>query len=185
MSASTFSHLAEEACDTLGQLMALLQKMSADQYGSAQTIDSRQSVGKHVRHIIDHFDALLTGMSDAGEWVIDYEHRQRDLAVEQDPKVAVQNLERLRGSLAELATWSTQKHPLHVTHATGDQPSWLASSLERELVFLTSHAIHHMAIIALLADSSEIEVAPTFGVHPSTLRYWQRTTPEPLEEVTL
>lgn len=46
--------------------------------------------------------------------------------------------------------------------------------MARELAFLTSQTIHHMAIIGLLAEQQGIPLAEDFGVHPSTLRHWQR-----------
>jgi len=50
----------------------------------------------------------------------------------------------------------------------------VSTSVERELVFLASHTIHHMAIIGMLAEQAGMEVSSDFGVHPSTLRYLEK-----------
>ena len=59
------------------------------------------------------------------------------------------------------------------TRGTGiARPAAAPSSLARELQFLTSHTIHHFAVIALILRAMDVEVDREFGVAPSTLRYW-------------
>lgn len=52
-------------------------------------------------------------------------------------------------------------------------PDWRPSSLGRELQFLSSHTLHHYALIKLLLDDTGLDLGPEFGVAPSTLA-WQR-----------
>jgi uncharacterized damage-inducible protein DinB len=59
-------------------------------------------------------------------------------------------------------------------HISDEQGQVVKTSVDRELVFLASHTIHHMAIIGMLAEQAGVEVGAEFGVHPSTLRYLQR-----------
>ena len=44
-------------------------------------------------------------------------------------------------------------------------------SVSRELQVLSSHTIHHFALIAMTLRLHGIEMDPDFGMAPSTLRY--------------
>src|SRR5262249_43081278 len=48
---------------------------------------------------------------------------------------------------------------------------FLMSSVTRELMALSSHTIHHFALIAMTLRAHGVVVNPDFGVAPSTLRY--------------
>lgn len=182
MTQPVLAALIDEACGTLQQLTLFVGSLPPAQYAAPHGADARHTIGKHVRHILDHYGALLTREEIAPVSAIDYEYRQRDPALEQRPEIALAHLHRLIKRLSRLDRHHTTPRPVHLTYQTGGQTWPLTSSLERELAFLTSHAIHHMAIIALLADTQGIEIPNTFGVHPSTLRHWQHTSP-PLREV--
>ncbi|WIX32627.1 hypothetical protein QO259_17750 [Salinicola sp. JS01] len=174
--------LIDEACHTLHQLTLFVGNLSSIQYTAVHGTDARHTIGKHVRHILNHYEALLAQEGTAPTAPVDYEHRQRDPALEQHPDITLEHLHFLVKRLSRLGGHQTATHPITLAYQAGEQSALLVSSLERELAFLTSHAIHHMAIIALLADTQGIEIPDTFGVHPSTLRHWQRTSP-PLHEV--
>ena len=49
--------------------------------------------------------------------------------------------------------------------------SFMESSISRELQVLSSHTIHHFAMIAMTLRFHGIEIDPEFGMAPSTLRY--------------
>ena len=182
MTKPVLTALIDEACATLHQLTLFVGKLPSAQYAAPHGADARHTIGKHVRHILDHYDALLTQQEVASASAIDYEHRHRDPALEQRPEIALEHLHRLVTRLSRLERDPVSTRPIQLAYQAGGQTWPLVSSLERELAFLTSHAIHHMAIIALLADTQGIAIANTFGVHPSTLRHWQRTF-SPLHEV--
>lgn len=172
------ARLVEENLLTLAQLRGLVADLTPEGYRQTFGEHGHHTLGKHVRHIIDHYDALLDGLMDGldrGAKVIDYEQRQRDEALEQWPQQAASHL---AGLEARLSTLGGRPSPdaLTLGHSMDDETLSLASSLDRELAFLTSHSIHHMAIIALLAEQSGIHLPESFGVHPSTLRHWRRAS---------
>ncbi|MDW7747285.1 DinB family protein [Halomonas sp.] len=171
------ARLVEENLLTLAQLRSLVAGLAPERYRQAFGEHGRHTLGKHVRHIIDHYDALLEGL-DRGEEVIDYEQRRRDEALEQWPQQAASHLADIESRLSALGS-EPSSGSLTLAYPLDDEGLFLASSLNRELAFLTSHSIHHMAIIALLAEQSGIHLPETFGVHPSTLRHWQRAPEEP------
>lgn len=170
------ARLVEENLLTLAQLRGMVAALTPERYREAFGEHGRHTLGKHVRHIIDHYDALLDGL-DRGAEVIDYEQRQRDEALEQWPQQAASHLAAVEARLSLLGS-GPSPDALTLAYPLDDERLSLASSLNRELAFLTSHSIHHMAIIALLAEQSGIHLPESFGVHPSTLRHWQRASEE-------
>jgi uncharacterized damage-inducible protein DinB len=162
--------LVEENRLALSQLSSFVGGLSPEHFRQVFGDHSRHTLGKHVRHMIDHYDALQDGLG-AGV-VIDYEQRRRDTSLEEWPRLACRRLETIQETLTHIA----DGHPpdrSQLAYPAGDDLLHLETSLGRELAFLTSHTIHHMAIIGLLAEQLGIDLPPTFGVHPSTLRHWQ------------
>lgn len=168
--------LIEENLLALAQLRDLVDDLSPAAYRRVLGVHGRHTVGKHVRHIIDHYEALVVGLEAGGE-TLDYERRRRDASLEQCPHEAGRRLAALETWLASLAGEAPPVRLVlaYVQEATQEETTLsLPSTLARELAFLTSHTIHHMAIIALLAEQVGITVPASFGVHPSTLRHWRR-----------
>ena len=65
------------------------------------------------------------------------------------------------------------KH-VRYTSATESLVTDIESTFERECHFVLSHTVHHMALIALLAQCRGYCVHEEFGVAGSTLRYRAR-----------
>lgn len=160
----------------LHQLQTLLERLTPAVYRYAFGPTRRQSLGKHVRHILDHYDALLAG---AGVGSIDYENRRRDERLETEPSLAVARLVVIGTVLSCLEAHQsvTLKVRYPVEGASGCLS--LTTSLARELAFLTSHTVHHMALLGMMAESLGVDLPVNFGVHPSTLRFWRRDATAP------
>ena len=58
------------------------------------------------------------------------------------------------------------------------EDSFMESSISRELQVLSSHTVHHFALIAMTLRMHGLEVDPDFGMAPSTLRYLATRTQE-------
>ncbi|MBX9580308.1 MAG: DinB family protein [Gemmataceae bacterium] len=69
----------------LGQLADLVAALTDDQY-TRQPAAAGSAVGGHVRHNLDHVDALLRGLRTGH---LDYDRRERGTAVERDRGEAV------------------------------------------------------------------------------------------------
>ena len=164
--------IVEENTHAIGQLVGLLEQMPGDLYRQCFGSRKQHVIGKHVRHIIDHYTALLLCTSGTGE-LLDYENRNRELSLETDKRAAAGRLLEISDELSEyFAQGSTGA--LGMIHNSHGERQLMQTSVDRELVFLASHTIHHMAIIGMLAEQAGIEVSAEFGVHPSTLRYLER-----------
>lgn len=170
------NELVAENAHAINQLADLLVVLPGPLY--RQTFGARKQhvIGKHVRHIIDHYMALLRAVNGRSAGPLDYENRQREEALELDNHAACNRLLAIINSLGRPAEWP-QNTSLEMEHLSDDHrhnPHTVATSIDRELVFLASHTVHHMAIIAMLAEQGGVEVSDGFGVHPSTLRHQQR-----------
>ncbi|SFU44249.1 DinB family protein [Halomonas korlensis] len=173
------SGLIEENLLALAHLRGMLDDLAPDTYRQAFGDYGRHTLGKHVRHIIDHYDALLDGL-EKGDQVIDYEQRRRDEALERWPQQAARHLAGIEARLSSMVS-GRSLDALTLGYHLGEDILSVSSSLARELAFLTSHTIHHMAIIALLAQQAGIQLPEAFGVHPSTLRHWQGESAEQVQ----
>ncbi|QNI03890.1 hypothetical protein HXW73_13625 [Halomonas sp. SH5A2] len=176
MSTSSLSPMIDENVQTLAQLAELLGNVSAQDYQRPLGAKATQSLGKHVRHILEHYQTLLDACTTAPtQATFDYEQRQRETALETQPDRAGERIESLQAGLKALCSMS-QDTPLTLSYPIksdqAESAAALPTSLGRELAFLTSHSIHHMALLGLLCEQLGITLPDDFGVHPSTLRYW-------------
>jgi len=165
------SRAADELIELLQQGYALAASLSDEDYAaSIQTetdgaVASWASPGAHTRHLLDFVGCLLSGM-DAQR--IDYTARKRRGEVETNREVgrreiesAIEGLERIRHLEGRL--------PVEV-RPEPDQ-DWTRSTVARELQFVSTHVLHHHALIRLTLAQRGVEAPPEFGVAPSTLRY--------------
>ncbi|MDF0751558.1 DinB family protein [Marinobacter sp. 71-i] len=166
--------IVEENARAIGQLVGLLEALPGNLYRQCFGHRKQHVIGKHVRHIIDHYSALLSATASPGA-LLDYENRNRDLSLETDRRAGGSRLSDILRELRDRfgAEYASE---LAMLHNSDGQRQVVTTSVERELVFLASHTIHHMAIIGMLAEQAGVEVDAEFGVHPSTLRYLQRQT---------
>jgi hypothetical protein len=54
---------------------------------------------------------------------------------------------------------------------SGVRDDVMESTVTRELQVLSSHTVHHFALIALTLRAHGVQIEPDFGTTPSTLRY--------------
>jgi uncharacterized damage-inducible protein DinB len=168
----TVNDIVEENAHAIGQLIDLLENLPGNLYRQSFGQFKQHVIGKHVRHIIDHYSALLSATASPGV-LLDYESRDRELSLETDRRAGANRLSEILQTLRSRFSGS-HADGLAMLHTSDSQGQVVTTSVDRELVFLASHTIHHMAIIGMLAEQASVEVGAEFGVHPSTLRYLQR-----------
>ena len=171
--ASGTAELIAENQIAIDQLIQLVTQMDNETYQTLMGRHGQQSVGKHVRHIIDHYTAFLAGAEQDQCWVLDYEHREREAILECSGQAAADRLQQIKAQLNDCCTLHAGQ-PVFVDYPTANGMAGFGASIGRELAFLTSHTVHHLAVVALLAEQLNYETGPEFGVHPSTLRYWEQ-----------
>lgn len=124
------------------------------------------AVGPHLRHCLEHFRLFLDGWN-AGD--VDYDTRRRDERTERDPGVARTMLREIMADLAAIEEEDLGRE-LRVTQsvAPGRPPLASLSRVERELAFLSSHTIHHIAIMILAGRAAGVEIPDALAVAYAT-----------------
>jgi hypothetical protein len=148
------TELIQVNLEWLRQASDLLNRLSSSAYGE---------VSGHMRHIIEFYECFLDGLP-AGR--IDYDARKRDQTMERSAVAADARIHELSDRLRT------------APELRGDALVWVrleescaTSSVGRELQVLSSHTVHHFALIALTLHAHGVSVDPKFGVATSTLRY--------------
>ncbi len=122
-------------------------------------------VGPHFRHIVDHFGCFFQGLAHRH---VDYDERARDTRLERDPERIRGALRETRHGLAQLgADAGLGAIDVH-QRVCDDEAVTVASTLDRELAFLSSHTIHHISIIVRVATASGLVINPDLELAFST-----------------
>jgi hypothetical protein len=153
--------------NTLDQLAGSLFQLTSREYVQPCPTLSGHSIGQHVRHIIELFQALENGYAIG---LVNYEKRKRDKAIEGDKEIASRLLDQIGKSV------DRQDKPL-LLEASYDglsaEPVLFTSNYYRELAYNLEHTIHHMALIriGINESGSTFRLPDNFGIASSTLQY--------------
>lgn len=165
----------------LRQLADVIRATTDEQYQAKPVGVVASSVGGHVRHCLDHVEALLAGVE---EGAVDYDQRQRGTEVETRREAALGVLRRQERQLLALAPHA-ERRPLRLKAIVCSclPPTEVETTVGRELAFVLSHTVHHNALIAVMALTLGVPVPDRFGYAPSTLAYLSDTAERPGEAV--
>jgi len=154
----------------LDQCSRFIQALPPDVYTRTSQSIKGGTIGKHVRHTVDHFAAALACLDTRQP--IDYDRRSREVPMETAPAVAIQAIDALRRRVESLDDRALRGPVQIQVMLTADgAEATLDSSLGRELHFAFHHAVHHHAMLKAIACEFGVEPAPEFGLAPSTLNY--------------
>jgi uncharacterized damage-inducible protein DinB len=160
--------IVEAAVEILRQGEDLLGVLSSTAYTAGVPQVFNASIGGHYRHCLDHFTSLLRGLDAEA---VDYDHRERDTRIESQPEFALVLTREMRLRLEQLPLGLLDvsvKARCEVSYADGNSPL-TNTSIGRELVYCIAHAIHHFALISVMARLLGAELPAHFGVAPSTV----------------
>ncbi|MCG8311514.1 MAG: DinB family protein [Cytophagales bacterium] len=153
----------------LKQLLDLTNQLVDAEYSEELDLLNGNSIGKHVRHVIEFFELLITG---AKQGLINYDGRKHGPRYEKDTCATQEKLRYLVGMIDEIEP--VGHLVLEVSYAETEEASVrINSSVERELAYNIEHAIHHMAIIKIAVNTvfPRVQLPQNFGVAYSTVRY--------------
>ena len=137
-------------------------------YRKSETIAGNASIGHQVRHILDFYTAFINGLKNN---VIDYDQRERDVALEENISNAIDKALLTSQQLQHITLETQQSIVVSVSTDTNISSMQGKSTLLRELQFIHSHTTHHMAIIAMLLRLNDIQPGNNFGKSPSTVKH--------------
>ena len=164
--------LAHHNIMALSRFGNILTHLQDEHYTRIVTPYFTSSIGRHFRHILDHYQCFLNGFdAPAG---INYDQRARDERLETDRLYAIDSIQAIITRFNQLQT-TTKPVIISLATDTHSGHAQVESTLERELVFLHGHTIHHFALIAAMLRAMGLEVDDEFGVAPSTLVYEQQS----------
>lgn len=157
--------------------LRVVRSLDDDTYRAGSPAACGSTIGRHLRHVLDFYDAFLRAV-EPDDWPVrlDYTVRRRDVPEEADRAAGVERVETIRarlGSLRAVSPDATMIVRAEVGGGEGDEPVWSGSTVGRELAALESHTIHHFAVMAVLLRVLGVAVPDTFGVATSTLKHWE------------
>ena len=161
----TIKRLTNEAAEILQQLNTGIKALDHQDYCLGLDVIEGNSIGMHVRHIIEFYQCLQQGML---KELIDYDARARNTILETSKSAAIDEIESI---ITWLLNIETEKEIKLLHHS--QQEMVLYSSLSRELAFNLEHTVHHMAIIKICINTafSSIKLDEKFGLAYATLQY--------------
>jgi len=151
----------------LQQALALVLPLDDATYSTSPADLAPHRVGSHLRHALEFYGCFLEGLETS---CIDYDARKRDETIERDRHAAADKISSIIRRLDKTSSLAADE-ALTVRMEDGDPNVCLRSSVGRELQALSSHTIHHFALIAVTLRAHGVEVDPLFGMSPSTLHF--------------
>ncbi|KAJ2655809.1 hypothetical protein IWW48_005347 [Coemansia sp. RSA 1200] len=187
--------LLEAAESYLLHLHSVLAHLPADPpvYARVSAALAGSTIGKHVRHILDHFSILLA--VERPDQCASYMRRERSTDTESSvgggQAAIMRVVERIRQKKQQQQQLEQKKQQQQQQQGEllvaadarvfiedtmpGNDTAAFVSSWARELWFCTHHMIHHNAIIACLMHEFGLQPPAEFAYAPSTLKAKQNT----------
>ncbi len=159
----------EAMAGILRQGIELLEALDDDEYVRPVGIAFDSTIGGHYRHCLEHVEPLVVGAAS----VIDYDARQRDPAVETNRRRALCRTEDLLRDCLAMdpdTLFLPVRARYKVSYESPKEPA-ADSTLGREFMFAVSHAVHHFALVAIMARLQGIRLPENLGMAPSTAKY--------------
>lgn len=161
--------LQQISVDILKQLIAISNQLHDEAFRQPLDILSKNSIGKHIRHIIEFYDLMMVGNTSGS---VDYDKRSHDKVLEDNRIMAIEKMNALSHEIASIAE---DKAIIMTANYSllENEPLNIDTTLFRELQYNIEHAVHHMAIIkiALISNFAEVGIPSNFGIAHSTIKY--------------
>ncbi|WP_159467025.1 hypothetical protein [Dyadobacter sp. 3J3] len=163
--------LQDVSIEILSQLAQMTQQFSQEEYTRPLDLLSNNSVGRHLRHILEFYD-LAARAATSGK--LNYDKRERNLALENSPREAVSKMKELIALIR--ITKDDMVLKLEASYSSDERNDVkITTTFYRELLYNVEHAVHHMAIIAIAVkvDFKHIRLSENFGIAYSTVKHQQ------------
>lgn len=161
--------MKQETSNLLNQLHNLLKSLDSDKYARSLDFLNGNSIGKHVRHILDLFDCLILG-SETG--LIEYDNRRRAIEFEVSNELAQEKIVSIISMIQDLDL----NRLVTLKQNLANESLEITTQIQRELLYNIDHTVHHLAIIRIATQHHfpEISIPENFGIAFSTLRYREK-----------
>ncbi|KAI7904127.1 uncharacterized protein BX663DRAFT_431818 [Cokeromyces recurvatus] len=159
------------AVDVIQQSIDLINRLNDKQYTFISKVMAGGTIGKHIRHVYDHFKLLYKQPEDLS--IVNYDLRKPNNPSETERRIAINNLKELQKKIKEqsfLVPLEKELTLLAVIDSNDKQKYTFNSSFGRELLYCCIHAIHHYASIKAICIEQDISMPYEFGMAFSTLQ---------------
>ncbi len=164
--------LTQSGCVILSQLNSLIEQLKKEEYYMPMEVLFNNSIGKHVRHIIEFFEVMLESLESS---YLNYDDRSHNQLLETNPAFAIQTISELKEKIIQIDTDIPLKMgSCYASYLGGD--AIIHTSLQREMLYTIEHSVHHMAIIKIAVNhlGRKVFLPENFGVAQSTINYQKR-----------
>jgi len=150
----------------LDQGITLLMAMTNEQYCMSAKPYITSCIGEHLRHVLDLYYVLKEHVE-----VIDYDVRRRGALVESCRMTGLSELEHIKTWLLTLQPHMMNNKIMMSTEVSviDTLVAQVETSLIRELIFVSAHAIHHYALMDISAKLCDFNTPKNIGIAPATL----------------
>lgn len=166
--------ILEGNIQAIDQGIALIDSLSDEQYNFIFSPYVKSTIGQHFRHVVDMFRAVISE-----SLPIDYDTRRRGASVETVRGIAIEELLGVRiWMLDKITDMPNQTSYLNDNIFIQSEVAInetrsveIPSNRLRELVFASSHAVHHYALISVVAKLQGVSLDENLGVAPATATF--------------
>lgn len=159
--------------NSLEQLNDILVELEQMPGQLADSVYREANVGQHIRHVFDHMLAIKLAVE---EGVVDYDKRDRGNEVETDRLMASQQLSLLRLWIQTEDFDDRRVSVASEIDCANTKRMHFDSNLNREILYVINHTIHHAAHIKLVLAQFGINLPAHIGVAPGTASFNRHST---------
>lgn len=155
----------------LNQLAEVVRQLTTEDFLKPAPVLNQATLGQHVRHTLEFFQCLESGLQTRR---VNYDDREHNEFIQADPELALGAIDRLTQFVERQEENVALK--LEVSYdRSGESVQVVDSNYRRELIYTIEHAVHHMALIkiGLKEVAPYVRVPEDFGIAVSTLRHQQ------------
>ena len=142
----------------------LIRLLESNQYTQGFKPAFQSTIGAHFRHILEHYRCFASQMA-GGTFC--YDKRERDQLLECDAQYALRTIDELLNYVRSLSSADSEfGREFQIEDEQTSTP--VSTNLNRELLFLQSHTVHHYAIIGAMTRAFGNQPDKDFGVAIAT-----------------
>ena len=167
-SPSLDAKLIQSNMEALREGEELIGLLEPGQYSLGYKPAFQSTIGAHFRHVLEHYRCFFEQQS---KTIFNYDLRDRDQLLECDAEYALSTISELIEALKALHNQAiTEPHFSVAEYMIADEQTSVpvTTSLNRELLFLQSHTVHHYAIIGAMTRAFGKQPQDDFGVAIAT-----------------
>ena len=170
--------VAAAGLGTVAQIIDVTNILTDAQFVESNDVTGpNATIGKHLRHVIVHYKALIASLRSSGAKhgapSVSYDdpsHRGRGGTCESDRSVCIAESSGIQKWFKSIKEADLEK-PLEARFmiSSDGRESAFTSTVGRELMFVNHHAVHHLASVAVICRDMGLDLPNGFGMAPSTL----------------